>query len=94
MTFIFVPHPRFRIHHNGCFGTPRLVPLLRTEEMERESIEEGCGRLWRVCLSTTGGLIIMFFHRCHACTTFNTAILQRPYRLLSSWGNDHLTNQT
>ena len=44
MAFIFIPHPRFRIHHNGCFGTPRTVSLLRTEEMERKSIE-GRGRL-------------------------------------------------
>ena len=33
-----------RIHHDGCFGTPRPVPLLRTGEMERESIEESPGR--------------------------------------------------
>lgn len=51
MTFIFVPHLRLRMHHDGRFGTPRLVPLLCTEEVEpvEEGIEESLVpvlRLW------------------------------------------------
>jgi hypothetical protein len=42
MAFIFVPHLRLRMHNDGRFGTPRLVPLLCTKEVEpvEEGIEE------------------------------------------------------
>jgi hypothetical protein len=40
---------RLRIHNDDYCGCPPSVPLLRTEEMESESIEEQSRRLWHFC---------------------------------------------
>jgi hypothetical protein len=38
--FFLLSHSRFRIHNDGYCGYPPFIPLLHTEEMVSESIEE------------------------------------------------------
>lgn len=54
-----------RIHDYGCFVAPRPFPLLRTEEMERESIKENpTRRLWLVLVTSRHLTQFSFFsHR-------------------------------